>query len=422
MPNLTLIFIIGSGLILFSVFSARLQRSIITPPLFFALMGFLLGPYVLHLGDFEIEHNFIQILAEITLVFILFTDAARIDLRQLYKEHDLPICLLLIGLPLTIILGMIIGKYIFAGYFSLLACAILSTILAPTDAALGQAVVSNSRLPIRIRQALNIESGLNDGIVLPVILILIATGTETSVGQWSVFIVLQILLSPILGIAIGALGGKLLKFAAKKQWITHNFQDLVVITLALMAYVISELLGANGFIAAFCAGLAIGNLTRDLCECLYEFTESEGQLLSLLIFLIFGAVLLPLAIQNFTWTMLFYALMSLTIIRMVPVFLCLSFSHLRWQSKLFLGWFGPRGLASILFGLLVLERSNLPMKTELMEVVILTVAISIFAHGVTAFYLSQAYANFMESIKLRKPSEEKPVSSMPLKVGNDHRK
>jgi len=166
--NITLILIVTLGLIVFSLISKRLQRTIITAPIVFVAFGFLLGPYVFHIGDFNVNHAFIHSLAEITLILVLFTDAARIDLRQLHRKHNLAVRLLMIGLPLTIILGTFIGKMIFAQHFSLIEYALLAAILAPTDAALGQAVISNPQVPIRIRQALNIESGLNDGLVLPV--------------------------------------------------------------------------------------------------------------------------------------------------------------------------------------------------------------------------------------------------------------
>jgi len=415
-----IVFIISLGLIAYSLFSKTLQKTIITPPLVFVAFGLLVGPFVFHVSSFNVDHAFIHILAEITLVFVLFTDAARIDLKQLYRQHDIPIRLLAIGLPLTIIFGVFIGKMLLGSQFTWIDCAILSVILAPTDAALGQAVVSSLCVPVRIRQALNIESGLNDGIVLPLLLILISMAFTSeqghSLSHWLGFVSVQLIASPLIGVAVGMIGGMCLRLANKKKSSTHAFQDISVLALALLAFVSSEMLHANGFIAVFCAGLTLGNYTRELCTCLYDFAEAEGQLLVLMTFLIFGAVLLPTLFHQLHWDIIIYAILSLTIIRMIPVAISLIGLKLRWQSILFLGWFGPRGLASILFGLLLLQKSQIPARHELMYVVITTVIMSIFAHGMSAYPFSQFYSKLFKRIKAQAPCECEEVNEMPTRL------
>jgi NhaP-type Na+/H+ or K+/H+ antiporter len=352
---------------------------------------------------------------------VLFTDAARIDLRVLRREHDLPIRLLVIGLPLTIVAGTLVAA-VMLDTLTFWEAAVLAAILAPTDAALGQAVVSSERVPVRIRQALNVESGLNDGIALPVILILLSIAGAAEHSQnviyWIQFAALQVILGPLVGIGVGYFGGKLIERAARIGWINHAFQDLSALGLSLLAFAGAELIGGNGFIAAFCAGLTLGNCSRAICTCLYEFAEAEGQLLTLLIFMVFGALMLPMTLDHFSWVVLAYGVLSLTLIRIVPVVISLVGAGLRWQTVSFLGWFGPRGIASILFALLVVEESGLPGREQILIVVMATVVLSVFAHGVTAYPGAKWYERQVAKIKPEKKdvAEHRDVTEMPVRL------
>ncbi|HEW98562.1 MAG: sodium:proton antiporter [Candidatus Parabeggiatoa sp. nov. 3] len=405
----------------FALVSGRAQRSIITPPMVFVLFGFLLS---LGLLPVEVNNTFIHILAEITLILVLFTDAARIDLRLLRKEHDLPVRLLLIGMPLTIVFGAILATLMFPNLL-FWECALLAAILAPTDAALGQAVVSSPKVPVRIRQTLNVESGLNDGIALPAVLIFafLAAPSSSHSGEgasyWVVFVSEQLILGPLAGIIVGLVGAKLLNLSIRFQWVNHSFRDLSVIALAFLAYFGAELIGGNGFIAAFTAGLTFGNVTTDQCDCLYEFAESEGQLLNLLVFLFFGALMLPIVITGTTWWIVLFCLLSLTVVRMIPVSLSLLGKHLRPETQAFVGWFGPRGLASILFVLLIVEEFSLPGTETIMMAVLTTVVLSIFLHGVTANLGTHWYEwalSKCQSKGLSITSEHQPVQEMPVRL------
>jgi len=367
------------------------------------------------------EHEGIHLLAEITLILVLFSDATRIDLKLLRREHDLPVRMLGIGLPLIIIFGAGIAFALF-GEYGIWAALILATMLAPTDAALGQTVVSSPRLPLRIRQALNVESGLNDGIVLPVLLIILslagASEEAQSTAQLVQFTLLQITLGPLVGMAVGYFGGKLLSYSARHHTITEAFEQISAIALALLAFGAAELIGGNGFISAFVAGLTLGNTSLSICKCLYEFAETEGQLLTLFVFTIFGGVLAADALPGLTAETVLYALLSLTLIRMVPVALSLIGSGLRWETTLFLGWFGPRGLATVLFGLLVLNESHLEARTEIMQIAMITVLLSIFLHGATAYPLSKLYADRVEAMQDDPDVQEHmAVTPMPTRLG-----
>ena len=418
MENATFTFIAASILV-FGLVSRRLQRTALTLPIVFTVFGLVASHHYLGWLELDIESKFIHTLAELTLVLVLFTDAVRIDLSQLRRQHDLPVRLLIIGLPLCIILGTVTGVLLL-GSLGLWGAVVLAVVLAPTDAALGQAVVSSDRVPVRIRQALNVESGLNDGIVLPVLLIVLslagATGENQDAGFWVNFVALQLILGPLVGIGVGFFGGRLVEWATRAQWMDHPFQELAAIGLSLLTFSCAELVGGNGFIAAFCAGLTLGNTSRAICTCLYEFAEAEGQLLTLLIFLVFGAVLLPPVLEHLDGIFLLYAILSLTLIRMLPVALSLWGKGLKGHTLIFLGWFGPRGLASILFALMVVEKTQLARREEILAIVILTVFISILAHGITAYSGTKWYAGKLKNEPQTNAQEHLHVSEMPVRV------
>ncbi len=384
-------------------------------------LGLLIGEGGLGLVKLHIDDHLIHTLAELTLVLVLFTDATRIDLKLLRKEHDLPVRLLLVGMPLTILLGTIVAAYLF-GQLTPWEAALLAAVLAPTDAALGQVVVSSPKVPVRIRQTLNVESGLNDGIALPVILVFMSTCSSFVPGEggaeyWLKFAALQITLGPLTGIVVGLVGGRLVAWGKESGWMNEAFQHLSALGLALLAYSGAELIGGNGFIAAFIAGLTLGNTAKAISDELYEFAEAEGQLLTLLVFLVFGAVMLPGAFEHLSWQMVVYSVLSLTLIRMLPVAVSLIGAHLRKETVLFLGWFGPRGIATILFGLLVVDRSVLVHREEIFLVAIVTVALSVFAHGVTAFPGANWYSRHTEGFKDDNAAgEHKSVSEMPVRI------
>lgn len=413
--TLVALFVLGYGLL-----SSRAQRWFITPPMAFVLFGLVMGPAALGLIELDIKDEVIRIIAELTLVIVLFSDSTRIHLKVLLREYGIPLRLLAIGMPLTIIAGTLLARGLFPT-LPLLACAALAAILAPTDAALGQAVVSNRAVPVRIRQSLNVESGLNDGIALPVVLFhlsLLGMGTAgASPGSgWALFIAGQLVLGPLVGIAVGYLGGRLINAASARSWMTPGFRKIATLAIALLSFSLAELVGGNGFISAFSAGLTMGNTARKVCSSMFEFAETEGQLLVLIIFLIFGAVMVVPASHLFTPKAAVYAVVSLTVVRMVPVALSLLGSRLLPGTYLFLGWFGPRGLASILFGLLLLDKADFPGKELVFSTVVLTVLLSVFAHGLTSGPLAVAYAAYTKARRHPESEEHVEVTEMPLRV------
>ncbi|WP_164870848.1 cation:proton antiporter [Mesobaculum littorinae] len=413
------LFIIALGVFGYALVSRRGESGSLTGPMVFTAMGLVLGEAVLDLVAFPVRNSALHMLAEVTLVLVLFTDAARIDVTRLSRDHDVPLRLLAIGLPMTMVLGTLAAWWIFPG-LGLWQAAVLGVILAPTDAALGQAVVTNGAIPQRVRQALNVESGLNDGLAFPVLLIVLSLAFEAvegrGAGGWSLFIAGQLLVGPAVGIAVGWLGVRAINAAAEARLMNQVFLQIAVLSLALLAYGGAELAHGNGFIAAFAAGMAVATSTRRVLDALEDFGETEGQLLSLVVFLLFGAVLLPTAFDTLTWRHVVYAALSLTVLRMVPVALALTGTRLRPVTALFLGWFGPRGLASILYLLLILEEDGVQLGGDLAPAILLTVAGSVILHGASAAPAARAYARWIAARDTA--PEDRPVFPFPTRIGH----
>lgn len=379
--------IIALAIFGYALVSGRLSTSPVTAPMVFTALGLVVGTGGLGWFDLDVEGEAVRILVEATLVLILFTDAVRIDLNALRRDSWLPTRLLGIGLPLMLVLGWVSAWAVFPS-LSLLECALVAAVLAPTDAALGQAVVSDERLPLRLRQGLNVESGLNDGIVLPVVTFLLALAATESdhggAGELMAFAGRQIGGGLGVGVVVGGLGGWVLRGRAGAGHVEGAYRQLATISLAVGAFAGAEALGANGFVASFAAGLAFGQVARDECRYLQDFTEDEGELLSVITFTVFGAALAGPLLSSLTWRVALYAILSLVAIRMVSVLAALWRSGTLMETRLFAGWFGPRGLASILFGLVVLEELDGPSGEKIVLVVMWTVLLSVFAHGLSA--------------------------------------
>jgi len=425
--DLATIAVIAAGFLVLAMLSGRIQGTPLTPPMLFIGFGFLIGAGGLGVASFPPGHSAIHAVAEVTLILVLFTDAARIDLNRVRRDHNLPVRMLAIGLPLAIIAGTIVASGVFPA-FSIWEAALLAAILAPTDAALGQSVVSAKAVPIRMRQAINVESGLNDGIALPAVLVLAAlAGTghgANEAGDWARFGLMQVTLGPLAGVIVGYIGARLLDTAAERGWATIPFQGIGILSLAALTYVVAELIGGNGFIAAFVGGMVFGNSIKNSCDFLFEFMETEGQLLMLITFLIFGAAMLPEGLAHLKPRHFIYALLSLTVIRMVPIAISLIGTGLRWPSHLFLGWFGPRGLASILFVLLILEESTVPHREDILTVTVITVALSALLHGLTAAPFARLYGNMaarMGECEENLPATELPLREGPAQITNDRK-
>lgn len=378
----------------FGLISRVSGRWTITGPMVFMIVGIAVSP--LGFGLFEVHptSDQVRLLAEITLILILFIDGSLIDFKALIRGRPrISMRLLMIGLPLTMLLGTLVGVAIFDA-ISFWSIALIAFILSPTDAALGQAVVKSKYVPDLIRQSISVESGINDGVALPPVLVCIAAlGVDAGHGDqaWLRFMALQLTLGPAVGALVGWLGGRFVEHASQRGWMEPTFQRLSAASIAILAFSLAEMVHGNGFIATFCAGLALGTRIPEVRHRIQEFGEAEGTQLSLFVFLVFGLVMVPAALEYWHLSEVIYAVASLTVIRMIPVALCLMGTKLDWRSIAFIGWFGPRGIASVLYLLMVVGAIGLAGNERVLSVIVLTVMISVVVHGVSAVPLSKLY-------------------------------
>ncbi len=408
--------IIALALIAVAGVSKRLAGSPITPAILFASIGILVGPKVLDEVDLSSSGSTVRTLAAATLALVLFSDASRIDLRKLRGEFSLPLRLLGIGLPLTIGLGAVAGAVIF-DQLSFWEAVILAVVLAPTDAALGQAVVTEPRVPGPIRQGLNIESGLNDGICVPLLFAAVAAAdiqSHISEGRSAMTLLIEEIGYGVLGgVAAGLLIGAVVIYGGRRDLLDGTWRQVIPAAGVALAYGIANALDGSGFIAAFVAGIVFHAVIKRDPGDINQLTEEVGVVLSGVTFILFGAVLLGPALGELSWELALYAVLSLTIVRMVPVAIAMLGSHARLPTLGFLGWFGPRGLASIVFAVIVVEESTLPHEHLIALAIYLTVGLSVFAHGLTASPLADRYGRWFE----RHPRDVGPLmESAPVEV------
>jgi len=371
---------------IYSLIAGRVERSVVSGPMIFVVAGFLMGPYVLGWFQGDATNADLRTLADLTLALILFIDASNADLSVLKKQFRIPSRMLILGLPGVIVLGFALAVLVFDG-ISLYAAAILATMLAATDAALGKAVITNKAVPARIREGLNVESGLNDGICVPILLFFVALATVDGHGDGShsalALVAQEIGIGMAVGMGLALTGGALLRWCWKRGWVTEIWMQVTVVGLAFGAFAIAQSLHGSGYIAAFTGGLLFGYLAKDSTHKLVLAAEGVGETLALVTWLLFGALAVGPAFKLFSWDVVLYALLSLTVIRVVPVFLSLAGLGESVSSRLFLGWFGPRGLASIVFAIIVIN-AGVPGAEFMALVVVCTVILSLVAHGASA--------------------------------------
>ena len=379
--------------ILFVSQSARLGQVHLTGPIVFLVAGGVVG---LALVDAEGDGAAIRTLAEVTLVLVLFHDAAELQPRELRADSVFTGRLLLVGLPLTILTGFLLAEALFPElgiWLSLLVAAAL----APTDAGLGTATVLNPVVPTRVRRILNVESGLNDGLATPVVLLAVAAaaGSEREgLGEAA----LELAVGALIGTGIGYLAGRLLERARDHGWAETALLPIATLAVPLVAYYGAHELGSNGFIAAFVAGTAYAASQTRVADlhATVGLTGLTSTFLGYAVWMVFGVVASAHLATVVSWRNLVYAVLSLTVLRMVPVGISLVGSGLRPQTVGFIGWFGPRGLASVIFALIAYESLDAdPAVTTVLSVIATTVCLSVLAHGLTASPWAQRYGSWV---------------------------
>jgi len=371
----------------YSVTSGRLERTPVGGAVLFTAFGLAFGPLGLGWLKLDISAQGLRAIAEVALALVLFTDAAKANISVLERNIRFPGRLLVGGLPLTILLGIGIGILLFED-LDLLEIALLATLLAPTDAALGKAVVTNKAVPARIRESLNVESGLNDGICVPILFLFLTLAIGEGTNDRPLLLGMQLLAEEIgIGLLVAVVvtvnGCILLRSMGRRGWLTESWEQLPVVALALGCFALAQFLHGSGFIAAFAGGLLYGWLNKHRKHEYLLAAESTGDTLTMVTWVIFGSAVIGRAVGSFDWDSFLYALLSLTVIRMLPVLLVLSGTGLRPGHKLFIGWFGPRGLASVVFAVIVLN-ANLPGGDTITMTAIWTISLSVLAHGLSA--------------------------------------
>jgi len=392
--------IVAVAFVAFAVVSQRLSRSVVTGTMLFTGLGVALGPEVLDLVDYAGLVDRFELLSLVltgTLVIVLFTDASAINSSN-WRDDILPARLLGIGLPVAIGLGWLLAA-VLLGALEFWEAAVLGTMLAPTDAALGKAVVSNERVPRRIRQALNIESGLNDGIALPLFLVFLETAlvAEESLAISEIFITLleQVGIALAVGIAVGWVGALAIAWGRSSGAALGYWLEIALVGLAVGAYAIATPLGGSGFIAAWVAGFVFGKrFVSAADDPLPDFAEALGDLLTMASFFVFGIFLGPV-LADLSWEIVLYGVLSLVAVRVLAVAAALVGAKMRWQSVLYIGWFGPRGLATIILTIEVIDASTLNGASTIADAALFTVALSVLLHGLTAWWGSNTYADYV---------------------------
>jgi sodium/hydrogen antiporter len=384
-----------------ALLSRRLASTPVSGPMLLVAAGVACGPVGLDLLDLTRDSEAVGLLFEIALVAVLFSDASTVRWSLLRRDDALPLRLLTIGLPLTMALGTLAAWALLPG-LSIWELALVAVILAPTDAALGQPAITDPRVPLTVRQGLNVEGGLNDGIALPFFVLLLAgaTGDAGGDGPGEVF-VRALVLSTAVGLAVGWLGARALAACTAHGWVDEEWRRVPALGVAALGYAVTVSLDGSGFIAAWVAGLAFGVVWRQAAPRAMSgpggptgvvgLAEQTGTLLAAVSFFVFGAVLLGPALSAVGWRAVAYAVLSLTVVRMAPVAVALAGSRFRPPTVLYAGWFGPRGLASIVFALLLLEDGPAGAGV-VVDVVVITVGLSVVLHGATAAWGAGAYA------------------------------
>jgi NhaP-type Na+/H+ or K+/H+ antiporter len=377
------------GLIaLYALGAAKLEYLLITGPITFVVLGFIVGPDGANLVEMTTGSEIIRIVTSVTLALLLFSDASSVNLRALRRDASVIVRLLFIGLPLAVIIGGL-SAWALLPALGLGTCALLASILAPTDLSLGLAMFRNPKVPNRVRRQINVESGLNDGVATPVVMLFIGVAIAESGegGRPIVTAIEELAIGIAIGVAVGIAGALLMRYSKGKGWSSGASRQFAALAFALLAYGGALALHGNGFIAAFVGGMTFGAMNHHLATEAVEYTEKTGVLLTFAVWFVFGAVIAPILISDgLQWQPIVYALLSLTFVRMLSVALSLWGKKMHRSTILFIGWFGPRGLASVVFLILALQSlSEAGIDTSLLAATAgWTILLSVVLHGLSA--------------------------------------
>ncbi|MEH0155240.1 cation:proton antiporter [Limibacter armeniacum] len=373
--------ILAGFIFMYALIAKRIEVMTISGPIIFLAFGIIMGPNGIGILKVSEDRELIKTLAELTLALVLFTDASMAKVNVIKQNLIIPKRLLLFGLPMIMLLGFGFG-YILFGELSTIEIAILAVSLAPTDAALGKAVITNTNVPERIREGLNVESGLNDGICVPFLLLCFSFLEGKGEFTYGLF-AKQIIIGAGVGLAVTFLGHSVISLSEQKNSISHSWKSIVIIVLAFSMFSLAQILGGSGFIACFAGGILYSIIGQNKKEEFINAAEGFGDSLAIATWVVFGASFVIPAFNALTPAVVLYALLSLTVVRMLPVYLVLLGTDIDTRGKIFIGWFGPRGLATIVFVVMAAEK-HLNNGPFISLVAICTIVFSIVGHGFSA--------------------------------------
>ena len=404
------------GILIIAAVSQRLSNTVITLPMLYTLFGLFIGLVFSEYVEISYEDPAVHLIIELTFMLILAVDASRINLTNLSRYHTMPLRLLFIALPLMIVMGTLVGAALFAG-MDLLVLAILAVILTPADGDLAASVIENPKVPVRIRQALNVEGGLDDAISMSFLLLFISiavSGNQEQVGTSFLMLTFsQVVFGVLAGLGMGFLGARYISWGVTSGWMSSKFQKIAWLAFVLLTFGLAEVLHGNGFIATFVFGLTSGSIAGPReTKKVDDFAEVENTLLMVVTFMLFGMVMLAPTIEHITLPMILYAVLSLTIVRMLPVAISMIGMKLKPTTVLFMGWFGPRGIASILYILLVVDTEEIVGKEMIFDIAVLTIFLSVIAHGISAAPLAEKYGARITQL-INKGSADAEAASVP---------
>jgi NhaP-type Na+/H+ or K+/H+ antiporter len=372
----------------YAVVSGLVKRWYVAPALVFVVCGIMLGPFVFNVIDVGTDAASFTVIAQLALTVILFNQAAQLDLSTVFRRREVTFRLLVIGIPLALVLGTVTALLVLP-VMPLWEAVCLAAIVAPTEVALIDALLEDKRIPERIRHALSAESGFYDGFALAALLAALALASERTdpdASRWTLFLVRTEVVSVAVGLAIGAIGGLVLARSQKREWMSDTWAQLATLAVALVCFQVGEGLHGSGFVAAFAGGLAFAFMAKragvppDI-----QVSDAAGQLLELMVFAMFGSYAVVVGWRDAGWRVVVFAVLALFAVRMVAVSAALIRSDLPARNRLFIGWFGPRGIGTLVLGLLVVERGQIEQESLIIQVVVVTVTLSLVLHSLTAW-------------------------------------
>jgi NhaP-type Na+/H+ or K+/H+ antiporter len=370
----------------YAVVSGLVKRWYIAPALIFAGFGMALGPFGFGVIDAATDTESFTILAQLALTVILFNQAAMLDLRSVVRRGHVTFRLLVIGIPLSIVLGTVVALLAMP-VMPLWEAVCLAAIVAPTEVALIDALLEDRRIPQQVRHALSAESGCYDGLALAAMLAALALASEAAKpdpGRWAWFAVRTEVVSVVVGVGIGVIGGLVIARSRRRGWMSDTWAQLATLALALVCFEVGERLHGSGFVAAFAGGLAYSMMVRRAeSDIPTQVSDAAGQLLELMVFAMFGGYAVFVGWRDAGWRVILFAVLALIVVRLVAVSVALVGTDLPARSRLFIGWFGPRGIGTLVLGLLMIERGEIQQADVITQATVVAITVSLVVHSLT---------------------------------------